>query len=149
MKKTVTASNALKAEGSDTLSQVTLKREYALMLELIGKGIYRTTNLAKALHVSLDSITAWKKTPEAEDAHRKAILKFADKRVDVENILKELGMEIDTTEVPLINVTINQWSDEQLAKFIESEATRRVASRSVVGDETQGAIEPVEVLEVS
>ena len=149
MSKSITAKGAGKSEGSDSLSRVTLKREYKLMLELIDKGIWRTTNLANALHVSMDSVTAWKKTPEAEDAHRKAVLKFADRRVDVENILKELGMEIDSAEVPLLNVTINQWSDEQLTKFIESEATRRIAGRSVDGDETQGAIEPVEVLEVS
>lgn len=149
MSKSITAKDAGKSEKSDKLSQVYKKQEFLSMLELISKGIWKNVNLANALHVNVDTITDWKRTPEAEDAHRKAILKYADKRTDAESILRELGMELDSTEVPLLNVTINSWSDEQLKQFIESEATRRITGRSVVGDETQGAVESVEVLQGS
>lgn len=149
MSKNITANGAGKAEKQENIHQVYKQAEFNMMLELIGKGIWKNVNLANALHVNVNTITDWKKLPEAEDAHRKAILKYADKRTDAESILKELGMELDSTEVPLLNVTINSWSDEQLKRFIESEATRRITGRSVVGDETQRAVEPVEVLQGS
>ena len=149
MSKSITAKDALKVEKQDSIPQVYKQTEFNMMLELIEKGIWKNVNLANALHVNVNTITDWKKQPQAEDAHRKAILKYADKRTDVESILRELGMELDSNEVPLINVTRHSWSDEQLKQFIESEATRRITGRSVVGDETQGAVESVEVLQSS
>lgn len=147
MSKIITAKDAGKSEKSDKLSQVYKKQEFTSMLELISKGIWKNVNLANALHVSVDTITDWKRSPEAEKAHREAILKFAGRRTDVENILKELGMEIDSTEVPLLNVTINSWSDDQLKQYIESETARRITGGSLAGIETQGEVQPAEILE--
>lgn len=147
MSKSITAKDAGKVEKQGTTPQIYKQAEFDMMLQLISKGIWKNVNLANALHVNVNTITDWKKQPEAEKAHREAILKFAGRRTDVENILKELGMEIDSTEVPLLNVTINSWSDEQLKQYIESETARRITGRSVTGNETQGAIESAEILE--
>lgn len=148
-KKSITAKGAGKPVKPEKLPRVYKEEELANMIELIESGIWRTTNLSNALGINMETVDKWKLRPEVIQARRKSVKKWADKRVDADKVLKELGMEIDSAEVPLLNVTINQWSDEQLTKFIESEATRRIAGRSVDGDETQGAIEPVEVLEVS
>lgn len=77
------------------LPRVNKEQELDLMIELIMNGVYKDTNLATALHVERHTIADWKKRPEVQDAHRKAILKYSKKRTDTEQILKELEMDIE------------------------------------------------------
>ena len=105
-----------------TLPQIYKEQEYALMLEFIVKcGYWSDTNLATACHVERHTIADWKKRPEAIEAHRKAIMKFSQRRTDTEKILKELDMEISPDQPGLTqnNLLINL-SDEQLTTFITS-----------------------------
>ena len=80
--------------------------EYELMLKLIDKGLWRTVNLARALHVDNDTVTAWKKTERVIKAHQDAILKFIGRRKDNEKILDELEVETPK-EDPKTLVQIN------------------------------------------
>lgn len=83
-----------------------------MMIELIESGIYSTKNLMTALHLCKDTIVRWKKRPEVQLAHRKAILKFSKKRKDPEGSLKELGIEAARVEEKShIEVTIRGYED--------------------------------------
>lgn len=75
--------------------QVYKEEDLTLMLELIMNGWWSDTNLANALHVTRQTIARWKERKEAQDAHRKAINKFSKQKRDTEQILKELGMDIE------------------------------------------------------
>lgn len=77
------------------------EEEFNMMLELIENGLWRNVNLSKALHVAEETIIEWKKRQEAQQAHRRAILRYLKKRTDAEKILKELEMDIvpDTLQI--------------------------------------------------
>jgi hypothetical protein len=103
----------------DLLPDVYKQVELSSMIELIGAGVWRSTNLAKALHIDLSTIAEWKKRPEVQDAHRRAILKFAKRRTDVEKILSELDFETPTEPQGLTQ--INNYvglTDDQLDAVI-------------------------------
>lgn len=95
-----------KSDNSGKLPGVYKQEDLSLMIELILSGLWRTVNLSKALHLDENTITAWKKRPEVQDAHRRAILKFLHKRQDAEKILGELDMETPA-EQPKTLVQIN------------------------------------------
>lgn len=73
--------------------QVYKQEDLAIMIELVIAGVWSNKNLVTALHISEPTIIEWKKRPEVQDAHRKAILKFVKRRTDVEKILNELEFE--------------------------------------------------------
>ena len=87
------------------------EEELAQMIELIGNGVWRTTNLANALHIDRETVDKWKEFKEVKDAHRQAVNKYSRRRNDNENILKELGMEVDAKvqEMPIIQVVIEDY----------------------------------------
>jgi hypothetical protein len=86
--------------------EILKKAEYEMGLQFVDKGLWRTRNLAKALSVDEDTITAWKKTKRYQDSYAKAVMKFVARRKDVEVILRE--MDVDTPqEAPKTLVQIN------------------------------------------
>lgn len=126
-----------KSDKSDnTLPDIVKKDEFELMLELITQGLWKGVNLAAALHVNQDTITAWKKRPEAKDAHRRAILKFVRRRTDVEKILKELEIETEPDGPSLIQNNFYQLTDGQLDTFIQSKI-RELGVGTVVDGEAE------------
>lgn len=85
-----------KSEQSESIPGVYKADELEAMIEMIDAGLWGTKNLSTALHVSQETIIQWKKRPEVQDAHRRAIKKFIRRRTDVEKILSE--MEVDTPQ---------------------------------------------------
>lgn len=114
------------------------EEEFNLMIELIENGLWRNVNLTKALHVAESTIIEWKKRPEAQNAHRKAILKFIKRRTDAEKILKELDMEVDPDIGALIQNNFINLTDEQLRQLIAAK-TRQLGI--VVADSGNGEAE--------
>lgn len=108
----------------DSQPEVYKQAELEAMLQLIDAGVWRSTNLSKALHVDMGTIAIWKDRPEVQEAHKKAIIKFARRRTDVEKILNELDFE--TPAEPQSLTQINNYmslSDEQLDALIKSKAS--------------------------
>lgn len=130
---------------STELPQVYKEVDLALMIELILNGLWSTTNLATALHITRDTVIEWKKRPEVQEAHRKAILKFIKKRTDTENVLKELDVEIKTDPTLIQINNYQQMTDGQLRELIAAK-TRQLG---VVVDATGvGETEEAEPLEL-
>lgn len=94
------------SEQSESSPGIYKTNELEAMIEMIDAGIWGTKNLSTALHVSQETIIQWKKRPEVQEAHRKAIRKFAKRRTDVEKILSELDVETPQ-EAPKTLVQIN------------------------------------------
>jgi len=82
------------------------KEELTLMIELIEAGLWGSSNLANALHIDRSTVERWKETPEVQEAHRRAIMKFLRKRQDVEKILGELKVETPA-ETPKTLIQVN------------------------------------------
>lgn len=102
-------------------SDVYKSAEYVLMCEFIEDGLWRETNLSRAVGVSRNTIRKWKAYPKAQKAYRKAIKEVMKKRKktgDVEKQMKELGLEVD-------NDTLNINFD------FDDEQTQRIAERMV------------------
>ncbi len=102
------------------LPEVYKEEDFKLMLELVQSGIWKNVNLSRALHIDEDTIAKWKKRKEATTAHRQAILKFVKRRTDVEKILKELEMDLETDLPSLVQNNYYQLDDNQLDQLIES-----------------------------
>jgi hypothetical protein len=79
------------------------EEDFDLMLKLIDRGIWKNCNLARALHLDEETVAKWKKHPQVIKAHTNSVLKFAGRRTDVENILKELDLEIETQPQTVID----------------------------------------------
>lgn len=94
------------SEQSESSPGIYKTNELEAMIEMIDAGIWGTKNLSTALHVSQETIIQWKKRPEVQETHRKAIKKFAKRRTDVEKILSELDVETPQ-EAPKTLVQIN------------------------------------------
>lgn len=95
MNKTKSASSA------NVPKDIVKKTEFELMLELVDAGLWRTNNLASALGVNKDTITDWKRRPEAIDMRRNTIKRYLKRRIDAEKVLKELDMETDVDEMKI------------------------------------------------
>ena len=92
------------SDKSEKLPQVLKLTEYYLMLEFISLGLWRSTNLAKACNVNIDSISDWKKRPEAQAAYREAVKSVMKKRKaigDPEKLMKELQLEVDVDRLDI------------------------------------------------
>lgn len=107
------------SEQSESLPGIYKTNELEAMIEMIDAGIWGTKNLSTALHVSQETIIQWKKRTEVQEAHRKAIRKFAKRRTDVEKILSEL--DVETPQEPTGLTQINNYmnlTDDQLDAVI-------------------------------
>lgn len=91
----------LNSEKSVTQPQVYKQNELKLFIELVEAGLWRNTNLAKALNIDVDTVADWKKRPEVQEAYRKTILKLVKVRPDIEKILKEMAIESDPDTMTL------------------------------------------------
>lgn len=123
------------------------EEEFNLMLELIENGLWRNVNLSRALHVVEETIIKWKKHPKVQEAHRRAILKYARKRTDVDKILKELDMEVEPDINSLVQNNYFQLDDEQLNKLIRSKINQVGVSPALRGETAPDAGEPAGVRE--
>jgi L-rhamnose isomerase len=110
------------------------QEDFDLMLEMIKSGIWKNVNLSRALHIDEDTIAKWKKHQDAIDAHRQAILKFIKRRTDVEKILKELEMEVETDIPSLVQNNYYQLNDEQLDQLIEQKLKQIRAGVTLSGE---------------
>lgn len=88
------------SENSEVVPEIYKEAEFQTMLKFIRLGMWRNTNLAKVCHVSLDTLTAWKKRPEVAIAYNEAVEWIVKKRKsisDPEKIMKEMDLEVDVT----------------------------------------------------
>ena len=139
-----------KSANSPQKPQVYKEEELEQMIELITNGVWRTTNLSNALHVDRKTIDVWKEFKEVKDAHRKAINKYSRKRTDTENVLKELGMEVDVSADSLIQINnYQQLTDEQLDKLIAAKGAEVGISPVIAGETTTDAGSATEVREAT
>lgn len=116
--------------NSAELPRVYKEEEYGLMCQFIQKGLWSNSNLSRVVGVDRETISDWKKRPEAQQAYRQAceeVLKKRRRRGDVEKEMRELDLDV-TNDILDINYKVDSWTDDQLKQFIESEATRRVTS---------------------
>lgn len=102
-----------KSDKSGNVPRVYKEIEFADFIDFIKQGLWRNGKLLSELcSVDEDTITAWKKQPEAIAARKlslKDTLKTFKVRGDVEKRLKEQGMDFD-------NQTINLNVVDQLKK---------------------------------
>lgn len=91
-------------ENSEAQPDIYKEAEFQTMLKFIRLGMWRNTNLAKVCHVSVDTLTEWKKRPEVAAAYNEAVEWIVKKRKNIsdpEKIMKEMGLEVDKNESEL------------------------------------------------
>lgn len=92
-----------KSDKSANVPRVYKEIEFADFIDFIKQGLWRNGKLLSELcSVDEDTITAWKKQPEAIAARKLSMtdtLKTFKNRGDVEKRLKEQGMEFDPDKV--------------------------------------------------
>lgn len=92
-----------KSDKSANVPRVYKEVEFADFIDFIKQGLWRNGKLLSELcSVDEDTITAWKKQPEAIAARKLSLgdtLKTFKNRGDVEKRLKEQGMEFDPDKV--------------------------------------------------
>ena len=92
-----------KSDNSVTPSRVYKEQEFADFIDFIKQGLWRNNKLlAEICSVDEDTISAWKKKPEAIAARKLSLadtLRTFKNRGDVEKRLKEQGMEFDPDKV--------------------------------------------------
>jgi len=106
------------------LPRVIKEEEYNLMCELIGDGLWGTSNLARVVGVERETIDIWKIRPEAQAAYSTAVrnvLKKRRNRGDVEKEMKELDLEV-ANDVIDINAYYQKYTDEQLTELANEKA---------------------------
>ncbi len=105
-----------KSDNSDKVPQVYKEIEFADFIDFIKQGLWRNGKLLSELcSVDEDTITAWKKQPEAIAARKLSMsdtLKTFKNRGDVEKRLKEQGMEFDPDKQEVkVKIEITNLSD--------------------------------------
>jgi hypothetical protein len=94
------------SDKNPSIPSVYKKEELDLMIEMVDAGVWSNKNLVTSLHIDESTVIQWKKRPEVQEAHRKAILKWMKKRKDAEIALREMGLDTPQ-EAPKTLVQIN------------------------------------------
>lgn len=105
-----------KSDKSANVPRVYKEVEFADFIDFIKQGLWRNGKLLSELcSVDEDTITAWKKQPEAIAARKLSMsdtLKTFKNRGDVEKRLKEQGMEFDPDKQEVkVKIEITNLSD--------------------------------------
>lgn len=131
--------------------QVYKKTEYEWMLDLIRRGLWRTTNLASAVGVDRETIDKWKKNPEVVEARRKVIwqkLGSQGKGRGVETVLKEMGIETDPDKLEVIH-KFEDLKDDELDDRIARKAREVGVAGATTGEGTSPLPVPPKVREAA
>lgn len=104
--------------------QVKKKTELEWMIDLIRRGLWRSTNLAEIIGINRETVDKWKKLPEVIEERRKVVWKTlgsGGKGRGVEAILKEMGVETDPDKLEVIH-KFEDLKDDELDDRIASKA---------------------------
>lgn len=104
--------------------QVYKKTELEWMIDLIKRGLWRSTNLAEIIGINRETVDNWKKLPEVIEERRKVVWKTLGsngKGRGVEMILKEMGVETDPDKLEVIH-KFEDLKDDELDDRIASKA---------------------------
>ncbi len=115
--------------------QVYKKTEMEWMIDLIQRGLWRSTNLAEIIGINRETVDKWKKLPEVIEERRKVVWKTlgsGGKGRGVEAILKEMGVETDPDKLEITH-KFEDMKDDELDNLIASKANQAGLTRVVPG----------------
>lgn len=115
--------------------QVYKKTEMEWMIDLIRRGLWRSTNLAEIIGINRETVDKWKKLPEVIEERRKVVWKTlgsGGKGRSVEAVLKEMGVETDPDKLEITH-KFEDLKDDELDNLIASKANQVGSTRVVSG----------------
>lgn len=125
------------------LPRVKKKTEYEWMVDLIRRGLWRTTNLANVIGVDRETIDKWKKRPEVVEERRKVVWKTlgsSGRGRSVETVLKEMGVETDPDKLEITH-KFEDLGDDELNDRIANKARQVGVVGATAGEGTSpGAV---------